>query len=116
MPGHLRTDRPWRRLVLRRHPAAGGQARPPSAAAVEQGLQLYRTGHLDVRVTDPDAYYEFGEAVVADPDHARPYLVRIEEAFDAAVSPLPEAPDEAPVEAWLRRVRRALYDTGEVRP
>jgi hypothetical protein len=76
----------------------------------EQGLSLYTTGRLDVRVHDPNAYFEFGEAVVADADHARPYLIHIEEKFDAAISPLPDRPDEAPAEAWLRRVRRTFYD------
>lgn len=77
----------------------------------EQGLQLYTTGRLDVRVEDPDVYYDFGEAVLTDPDYARPYLVRIEEAFDTTTSPLPDQPDEGPVEDWLLRVRRAFYDT-----
>jgi hypothetical protein len=75
----------------------------------EQGYELYRTGALTVRVEDPEAYHRFGEQVAADPDAATPLLSRFETAFAKTPSVLPEQPDEAAVEAWLRRVRRHFY-------
>jgi hypothetical protein len=70
-----------------------------------QGLELYTTGRLTIRVEDPDAYHAFGERVAADPSEALPLLRHYEEAFGAGPTVLPDEPDEAPVEAWLRRVR-----------
>lgn len=77
-----------------------------------QGYGLYTTGTLRVRVEDPDAYHAFGEEVAADPAAARPLLDHFTAAFATARSPLPDHPDEAPVEAWLHRVRRHHYRTG----
>lgn len=112
-------EQQFRRLVARGDGSFSADTRKRTAKHArhlrrlcEQGLALYTTGCLDVRVDDPDAYFEFGQAVTADSDHARPYMVHIEEKFDAATSPLPDRPDEAPVEDWLRRVRRAFYDSG----
>lgn len=112
-------EQQFRRLVARGDGSFSADTRRRTAKHArhlrrlcEQGLQLYTTGRLDVRVSDPDAYFDFGEAVVADPDHARPYLVHIEEAFDATTSPLPDQPDEAPVEEWLQRVRAHFYTPG----
>ncbi|MFJ3617356.1 DNA polymerase beta superfamily protein [Streptomyces iakyrus] len=70
-----------------------------------QGLELYTTGRLTIRVEDPEEYHAFGERVAADPSEALPLLRHYEEAFDAGPTALPDEPDEAPVEAWLRRVR-----------
>ncbi|KUN39997.1 nucleotidyltransferase [Streptomyces longwoodensis] len=75
----------------------------------EQGFELYRTGELTIRVDDPDAYHRFGEQVAADPAVAEPLLRRFEAAFAETRSALPDVPDEAPAEAWLRRVRRTFY-------
>ncbi|MFF9163656.1 DNA polymerase beta superfamily protein [Streptomyces longwoodensis] len=75
----------------------------------EQGFELYRTGELTIRVDDPDAYHRFGEQVAADPGAAEPLLRRFEAAFAETRSALPDVPDEAPAEAWLRRVRRTFY-------
>lgn len=75
----------------------------------QQGFELYATGRLTIRVEDPDAYHRFGEQVAADPSVALPLLRRFEDAFDTTRSVLPEQPDEAAVEAWLRRVRAHHY-------
>ncbi|CAL9609716.1 nucleotidyltransferase domain-containing protein [Streptomyces sp. enrichment culture] len=75
----------------------------------EQGYELHRTGRLTVRVDDPAAYHAFGEQVAADPEAAEPLLSRFETAFAETPSALPEEPDEAAAEAWLRRVRRHFY-------
>ncbi|KAA0921259.1 nucleotidyltransferase domain-containing protein [Streptomyces apricus] len=74
-----------------------------------QGFELYATGGLAVRVEDPDEYHRFGEQVAADAMAALPLLQHYEAAFDGTRSVLPEHPDEAPVEAWLRRVRAHHY-------
>jgi hypothetical protein len=64
-----------------------------------------------VRVEDPEEYHRFGAAVAADPASARSLLARYETAFAETRSVLPDRPDEAPAEAWLRRVRAEFYDT-----
>ncbi|WP_328404375.1 nucleotidyltransferase domain-containing protein [Streptomyces sp. NBC_00390] len=74
-----------------------------------QGYELYATGHLSIRVDDPDEYYRFGEQVAADAMAALPLLQHYEQAFDETRSALPEQADEAPAEAWLRRVRAHYY-------
>lgn len=76
---------------------------------LDQGLSLYSTGVLQIRVDDPQRYMDFGVRVAEDPDHARAALAKAEADFDAARSPLPDAPDEATVEAWLHRVRAAYW-------
>lgn len=74
-----------------------------------QGLELYTTGRLTIRVEDPETYHDFGEQVAADSGAARPLLAEYEAAFDENRSTLPNQPDEAAVEAWLRRVRAHFY-------
>ncbi|WP_455360575.1 nucleotidyltransferase domain-containing protein [Streptomyces sp. SYSU K21746] len=74
-----------------------------------QGFELYATGELNIRVDDPEAYHQFGEDVAADAMVALPMLKRFERLFEETKSVLPEQPDEAPAEAWLRRVRAAHY-------
>ncbi|MEU6353273.1 nucleotidyltransferase domain-containing protein [Streptomyces sp. NPDC047072] len=76
-----------------------------------QGLELYATGRLGVRVEDPEEYHRFGESVAADPTVARSLLAHYETVFAETRSVLPEHPDEAPAEAWLRRVRAHFYAT-----
>ncbi|MGW7402880.1 nucleotidyltransferase domain-containing protein [Streptomyces sp. NPDC054833] len=74
-----------------------------------QGLELYATGRLTIRVEDPQEYHDFGERVAADASAALPVLRAYQAAFDETTSVLPEQPDEAAAEAWLRRVRGHLY-------
>lgn len=64
-----------------------------------------------MRVEDPEEYHRFGDSVAADPSTARSLLARYENAFAETRSALPGGPDEAPAEAWLRRVRARFYDT-----
>jgi predicted nucleotidyltransferase len=76
-----------------------------------QGLWLYRSGELQIRLEEPGLVRFFGERVAAgDVDHARQVLANYEEAFNALRTPLPERPDEATVDSWLRAVRRAHWD------
>jgi hypothetical protein len=77
------------------------------------GLDLYRTGHLTVKVESPDDCRSFGERVAGgDIEHARAFLARYEAEFDAVHSPIPDRPDEAKVDRWLWLVRAAHYDPG----
>ncbi|MEV6026843.1 nucleotidyltransferase domain-containing protein [Streptomyces sp. NPDC052036] len=77
-----------------------------------QGLELYTTGQLTIRVENPEEYRDFGERVAADPSVALPVLRFYESAFDETPTVLPAQPDEAPAEAWLRRVRDHFYEAG----
>jgi uncharacterized protein len=77
-----------------------------------QGLELFETGTLTVRLERPDHYREFGVRVAAgDLEAAQREIGSAERAFDTAESPLPEKPDERTVEEWLLEVRRARYGT-----
>ncbi|WP_091090380.1 nucleotidyltransferase domain-containing protein [Micromonospora nigra] len=78
------------------------------ARLVHQGRLLYATGVLEIRLADPHWFREFGDRV-ADGDlaTARALLVGAERDFDRIRTPLPDRPDEAPVERWLRDVRAA---------
>lgn len=76
-----------------------------------QGYELYATGTLRIRLDDPQRYLNFGERVASgDVDHARRVMAGYEAAFDEKPSVLPDEPDRAAVEAWLRSVRAAFFD------
>ncbi|MBT2235646.1 hypothetical protein [Nonomuraea sp. NEAU-A123] len=76
-----------------------------------QGRELYETGHLPIRLPDPDAIRAFGERVAAgDTEEARTLLATTEKAFDTARTPLPAQPHRAVVEEWLRQVRIAYWE------
>lgn len=74
------------------------------------GLWLY--GTLTIRLSDPDWYRWFGDAVAAgDLDVARDELSGTEQILDCSWSELPERPNEGAVEAWLRKVRLTYLET-----
>lgn len=79
-----------------------------------QGLYLYRTGVLELRVDDPDAVHRFGERVAdGDTDLARRTIAQYAMGFDRSESPLPLVNDWGAAETWLLRVRagsRGLMD------
>jgi predicted nucleotidyltransferase len=76
-----------------------------------QGLTLYRTATLPIRLDNPEDFHAFGDRVAAgDVELASRLVAEYEREFDETRSPLPEHPDEAPVEAWLLRVRRVHLD------
>ncbi|PKK16255.1 nucleotidyltransferase domain-containing protein [Thermomonospora sp. CIF 1] len=80
------------------------------ARLVHQGLELYRSGRLTVRLADPEWYLDFGARVAAgDLDVARALMARGEADYAAARTVLPERPDEDAVERWLLKVRAAHY-------
>jgi predicted nucleotidyltransferase len=74
-----------------------------------QGYSLYTTGHLPIRLDNPQEYMDFGEEVAENPDAATPVLSHYEWAFSHTRTVLPDRPDTAPAEAWLRRVRAHFY-------
>ncbi|MER5639713.1 nucleotidyltransferase domain-containing protein [Kitasatospora sp. NPDC002227] len=71
-----------------------------------QGVTLHETGELQIRLADPERVRALGERIADRPELARPLLADAETRF-ARPGVLPQAPDEAPVEDWLRRVRLA---------
>ncbi|WP_395107198.1 DNA polymerase beta superfamily protein [Actinomadura sp. SCN-SB] len=79
------------------------------ARLVHQGLELYRTGRLTVRLENPQWYRDFGERVAqGELDEAKSLLAEAESKFDAIRTPLAERPDEDAVERWLLEVRAAF--------
>lgn len=75
-----------------------------------QGLTLYTTGELEIRLSDPEHFRDFGERVAAgDIDAARRAMTDYEAAFAAATPAVPPDPDEQTVAAWLRDVRVAHW-------
>lgn len=76
-----------------------------------QGLQLYTTGMVEIRLNDPQQFLDFGERVAAgDIELARQLMARYESAFDAGPSVLPDEPNRAVVEDWLLRVRATYFE------
>lgn len=108
----------FRRLIARASGPAGSDVPHPRAAKharhmmrlVEQGYQLYTSGHMDIRVEDPQACLDFGERVAHDPRAAGPYMAVAEERFATARTVLPDHPDTDVIEAWLRQLRDHFYD------
>lgn len=76
---------------------------------VEQGLELYTTGALTVRLTDPQAFLDFGDNVAADPNAVTAFMAEAQTRFEQARTSLPDEPSRGAVEAWLRRVRAEYY-------
>jgi predicted nucleotidyltransferase len=74
-----------------------------------QGLALYTTGDLPIRVENPEAFREFGEAVGREPLVAKSMITSYEHDFNTARSVLPAEPDDRAAEAWLRKVRAEFY-------
>jgi predicted nucleotidyltransferase len=71
-----------------------------------QGLQLHRTGKLEIRLAEPERFHDFGRRVAdGDIECARRLMAGYEEAFDEDRTVLPDRPDESAVERWLLRVR-----------
>lgn len=78
---------------------------------LEQGERLHRTGRLVIGLEEPERVWEAGARIAAAPERAEALLARSAARFDEP-GVLPDAPDEAAVEAWLLRVRARHYDPG----
>lgn len=77
---------------------------------LHQGFELWSTGHLTLQVSDPAACREFGERIESgEVDLAEAKLASMEMHFNNTPCVLPDEPDEAPIEDWLRRVRKYYY-------
>lgn len=107
----------FRKLIARSDEAGSQDARRRTAKharhlmrLVDQGLELYASGTLTIRLTEPGRYLDFGERVAADPQAAVPFMARAEERFNQTRTVLPDEPDAAAVEAWLVRVRRQFWE------
>ncbi len=78
---------------------------------LHQGLNLYTSGQFSVRLSEPQRYHEFGEAVANDPEYARLALAQAEENFSQATTALPSEPDTEAIEQWLQWVRRRYLES-----
>lgn len=78
---------------------------------LNQGVHLYLTGELKIRVDDPEFYMWFGKrAEEGNTLYAEKALSDAEEIFDLAPSYIPDKPDVELVESWLEDVRRSYLD------
>jgi uncharacterized protein len=75
---------------------------------VDQGVGLHRTGELPIRLADPERVQDLARQIVRSPEVGERVIRSAQEAFETP-GVLPEAPDEAVVDAWLRRVRAEFY-------
>lgn len=75
-----------------------------------QGLHLYTTGSLPIRLENPQDYHAFGDAVAGgDIEKARKMVEAYSMLFDSATPALPPEPDALAAQAWLLRVRRHYW-------
>lgn len=74
---------------------------------LKQGHDLYSTGHLSVKLDDPERYHAFGDAVAQDASVGAKALREYRDKFDATTSPLPDAPNTELVNDWLVSLRIA---------
>jgi hypothetical protein len=79
------------------------------ARLVEQGEHLYVTGELLVRLPDPERTRAMGRFLVDDPRRGFLLIEAAEHRMDAKGTVLPQRPDEAIAEDWLRAVRASFY-------
>lgn len=76
-----------------------------------QGLTLYETGSVEIRLTEPERFIAFGQRVAeGDVDTVARVLHDYETKFDRARTPLAERPDEERVARWVRAVRRTFLE------
>lgn len=107
----------FRKLIARGDEARSRDARRRTAKharhlmrLVDQGLELYASGTLTIRLAEPGRYRDFGERVAADPQAAVPFMAQAEQRFSQTRTVLPDEPDTAAVQAWLLRVRRKFWE------
>ncbi|CRK59055.1 hypothetical protein [Alloactinosynnema sp. L-07] len=74
---------------------------------VRQGLELWQTGTMTVRLDDEQRHecFTWAENAVANPESAQDLITLAEIAMDRTRPAIPERPDEPWVEQWLRDVR-----------
>jgi len=72
------------------------------ARLINQGFELYTTGHLTIRVSDPDWYHNFGQQ---SPGEWTDWFNQAFARFSKAKTCLPDAPDTNKIVDWLNAVR-----------
>ena len=82
------------------------------ARLINQGLELYTTGHLTIRVQDPDWYRDFSRQ---SPDEWTQWFASMEHEFATATTQLPYRPNADDVEQWLNLVRIENLPSGITR-
>jgi predicted nucleotidyltransferase len=76
-----------------------------------QGMGLYETGELRVRLDDPEEYFDFGRQVAQDGSRiAAEMLATIGNRFNLIIPKVPGRPDDAVVEDWLINTRALHYE------
>jgi hypothetical protein len=75
---------------------------------LQQGVGLHRTGHLTIRIADPNHVQYLAGRLVAAPVYGEELLQDASQAFDSP-GVLPGRPDESSVEKWLHAVRATYY-------
>lgn len=82
-----------------------------------QAQELHVTGTLTLRLANPEICREFAERIVNDPGRglevAQAMLAATALVLDSTPSALPDFPDEAAAESFLRRVRANFYQPPE---
>ncbi|MEV6704949.1 nucleotidyltransferase domain-containing protein [Micromonospora wenchangensis] len=107
------------RKLTTRDATVGGRRRSAKharhlARLLHQGRTLYATGVLEIRLADPQWFRAFGERVAGGAlAEAQALVAEAERDFDRLRTPLPDRPDEATVERWLRAVRAAHLPTAD---
>lgn len=73
---------------------------------LQQGYELWDTGRLTLRLSDPEEVRSFGQRVAGgDLELARKAIEGYRTRFDHRASVLPPVPDEKIIEEWLLQVR-----------
>jgi predicted nucleotidyltransferase len=76
---------------------------------VQQGLELYRTGQLTIRVDDPEYVRTMGARIAADPQIGGEFMQQAQHDFDGVKTVLPEKASELEAAFWLDRVRTEYW-------
>lgn len=76
---------------------------------VTQGLELYSTGHLSIKLESPEEYLDFGDMVAKNPESVIPFMSEAEDLFKKATTALEAEPNSAVIQGWINRVRAEFY-------
>jgi predicted nucleotidyltransferase len=76
---------------------------------VQQGLELYRTGKLTIRLDKPEYVREMGVKIAADPEVGSALVEQARHDFSGDSPALPDKASEEEAEFWLHRVRTEFW-------
>lgn len=74
---------------------------------LHQGLSLYCTGDIPIRLENPEVFFDFGRTVAQDPGEAIDVIRAYTERFNEYTSILPDEADRDKIEEiiqWIRKV------------